>query len=231
MATATKRKAAVDWSDRDSAMAEIQRLRDDEGMQWAAIVEESGIGQGRCMLLYMYASVEDSDRITAKNDAELGKKIVAARGAGLSWGQIMARAQISENKARKLYEETTGESTIGNRIGKGGRYAAGAERPEPAPKVAKANGAAKATGTTKKAAAAAPAASSGTGTKNVNDMTLEELQARIDGKSIVVKKGTGQETIKVKVVKGLKDGAISLSTEDGKQRVISLENIKKVSRR
>jgi len=104
------------------------------GSSWSDIVEAVGWeysdAEGRLQFLYFQ---EDAERdpalqINFRNRAELGKKVVRARDNQLlSWGKIAAYArdadgnEVSESLVKAVYEETTGESVVGNRIGKGGR--------------------------------------------------------------------------------------------------------------
>lgn len=195
------------------------------GTSWADISEQLGIGQGKAMLLHMYATVEDTDRITARNDDELGKKISKARESGLSWGQIMARTGLGEGKCRALFEAATGEAAMGNRIGKGGRYPADAERPDkPVKATAKKAVAAKKGGGT---ATELPAAGTPLG-----DFTLAQLQLRMNGKTATINRdGGGVERIKVKnVTRKTKDGEIILQDSDGKSRTILATAVKSITK-
>lgn len=211
------------------ALAErIVELRENDN-NWATISEETGVGQGKAMLLYMYATTEDSDKINLTgNEDKDGPKIVKAREAGLSWGQIMARTGIGEGKLRALFEAASGESTLGNRVGKGGRYPTGS---------APAKKAAKAVGKTAKASKAAEADSvSGVelppaGTP-IADFTLAQLKKRMNGKTATLNKnGGGVERIKVKTVtKKSKAGEISLINQDGASRVILASAIKAITK-
>lgn len=238
MATATKTKATAakeDIIEAEDIGPEVVRLRDVEELAWQVISEQVGKGQGKVMLAYMIAKVNPKDRIKGKDDEELAAKIVKARNEQLlSWGQIMARTGLSEGKCRKLFEDASGETTRGHRIGRGGRYPGETERPAKAPKVAKpvtAPGEKAVSARAKKAAAptkaAAPAA--GSPPKLLVDMTEEELSARITGKTISVTKGSGLERIKVETVKSLKDGAVELFNDKGQSRTIRITDIKKAS--
>ena len=199
---------------------QIVALRDTDGLSWAAISEQLGIGQGKAMLLHMYASVPDEDKITARNEDELGKKIVRARNDGLSWGQIMARTGLGEGKCRSLFEAASGDSALGHRIGKGGRYPTGVEAPaKPAKAAAVKKGAAKkAAGSTKK----------GGGTVvelpkpgvPLVDYTLPQLQKRLNGTVVTINAdGGGVERVKVKAVTAKKtDGTIVVQNDSGKSQ-------------
>lgn len=153
-ATATRADAKIrDPKLRDQVVA----LRDNKGMAWAEIAEKLGVGVILVQLLYMQANVKPSEKITAKNDTELAKKVRTARDKDkLSWGWIAARAGLPESRVRRLYVEAGG-TLEGNRIGKGGRYADGT-KPSPAPK-AKKTTAKKSTAKSRAAKNAAAAAS------------------------------------------------------------------------
>lgn len=195
----------------------IVSLRDNDELSWAAISEQLGIGQGKAMLLYMYASVPDEDKITAPNEDSLGKKIVKARESGLSWGQIMARTGLGEGKCRSLFEAASGEDALGNRIGKGGRYPTGVETPAKPAKVAKKGAAKKASGSMKKGAVELPDPKT-----PLVDYTLPQLQKRLNGTVVTINtEGGGVERIKVKAVTAKKqDGSIVVQNDSGKSQTI-----------
>lgn len=215
--------------DIDPRLAKKVAKARDEGVAWADIVEEHEISTGKAMLLNMFARVEEEDRITG-TPAQVAKKVVKERNNGYSWGALMARTGIGEGRLRKMFEEETGESTKGNRIGKGGRYPAGmepssngtAKAAAPAKKAAKATkGVAKA-GKGDGAETAPSTTASGDPKKPLVDYSLGELQARLDGKTIKVRRENDRvEAIKVKkITKKTKDGEITLSDSDSKQRTI-----------
>jgi hypothetical protein len=132
--------AYVNASGREAKAEARRRLRvpvfdmRESGASWSDIVQAVGWdysdAEGRLQFLYFQ---EDAERdpalqITFRNRAELGKKVVRARDNQLlSWGKIAAYArdadgnEVSESLVKAVYEETTGESVVGNRIGKGGR--------------------------------------------------------------------------------------------------------------
>jgi hypothetical protein len=143
------------------------------GASWGDIVDAVGWtytdAEGRLQFLYFQEDAErdDSLQINFRTRAELGKKVVRARDNQLlSWGKIAAYArdadgnEVSESLVKAVYEETTGESVVGNRIGKGGRIVGDAKprvkattrRPAKAEPKVKANG---------RKAAAEPAAPTG----------------------------------------------------------------------
>lgn len=98
---------------------QVVKLRD-SGSKFEEIAETVGITPGRAIFLYDAATLEDSERITFKNDEDLGKKLIKLRGT-LSWGKISARSGVSEPKLKRLFEEAGGEAN--SRLGKGGRHA------------------------------------------------------------------------------------------------------------
>jgi hypothetical protein len=127
------------------------------GSTWSEIVEAVGWdysdAEGRLQFLYFQEDAErdESLQINFTNRAQLGKKVVTARDRQkLSWGKIAAYArdadgnEVSESLVKAVYEETTGESVVGNRIGKGGRLVGDAKpatrRPAKAAPKVKANG-------------------------------------------------------------------------------------------
>lgn len=207
---------------------QIKELRD-EGKSWAEISEETGIGQGKAMLLHMYASVAPKDRIKGASDEELAEKIVEARNNGLSWGQIMARTGLGEAKCRKLFEEASGETALGNRIGKGGRYPTGVTPPEkPAKKAAKATKASKKSAGKAESNGSVEMPPAGT---PLADFSLAQLKARLTGKVVTVnRQGGGVERVSVKNVKSVKNGELSLTDKDGKSRTILLAHVKSATK-
>lgn len=209
------------------------KLRDKDELAWHEVAGELETSVGKAMLAYEFGKVKPADRVTAKNDAELGRKIVQLRDKeGLSWGRISARTGQGEQRCRSLYEEATGTSTLGNRIGKGGRHPgsgngksprrAGAAKKAPAkktgavkktPGVKKATGARKTTGAAKKATGVKKVAKkSGTatgrtttsGTKALVDMDFDEISERLEGRKIGVQVGGDESKIRTHNVKSVK---------------------------
>lgn len=224
----------------------IKKMRDND-QSWREIADELEIGTGKAMLLNLYARVDEDDRITG-TDAAIAKKVVKARNDGYSWGALQARTGLGEQRLRKMYEEETGESTRGNRIGKGGRYP-GDVKPddEDTPKSRKAAGKkapAKAAAPAKKAAKAAKAGKAPGAEKprtpSVSEdpnsplvaWPLAKLQERLDGKKItVVGDNDTKRTIMVrKITKKTKDGEITLTDQDGKTRTILAVHIKSATK-
>jgi hypothetical protein len=213
---------------------QIVDLRDNQELSWADISDQLGIGQGKAMLLHMYASVEPSDRITARNDEELGKKIAKARESGLSWGQIMARTGLGEGKCRSLFEAASGESSMGNRIGKGGRYPSG-DAPVKKATVAKKAAAKKGAAPAKAAAAkkgAAPTTALPPANTPLADYTLPQLQRRLNGTIVTINgEGGSVSRIKVKAVtRKTNDGSIVVQNSDGKSQTFLAAQVKSATK-
>jgi hypothetical protein len=108
--------------------AKVYELREDDEMSWGAIAEELGFGDGNQTGILQFRYEEELVRrnprlkITAKNDDELGRKILKARDDdSLSWAKIMARTGLGLARVRNLYDDAGG-TALGNRIGKGGRH-------------------------------------------------------------------------------------------------------------
>lgn len=233
---------------------EVVRLRDKENKNWSEIAEELDIGQGKAMFLYMKVNAEP---LTFKDDADLAKKVVALRTGKEpeSWGLISARSGVSEGKLKKLFEEASGNPARGQRIGKGGRYPGEANGAAKATAVKKtAAKTTKAAGKTAKVAKTAAKSTKATGKKAtgakkgaanpqssavqpgqltpLSDLTLEELQARLNGKVITVAMEMGGERkVAVQRVTGVtRDGELKFSDKDGKSRVVLISHILRAQR-
>lgn len=220
MATATKDKKTADVP---SQVVKAKKA----GSSFAEIADELDISVGKAKLFYLVGQVDPTDRIEAKNDADLAKKVVAARDKDkLSWGVISARTGVAESRLRKIYTDTTGNDTLGNRIGKGGRFPSNEVRP-PAPAKAKTAAQTKAD-----KAESAPAKVSAEAAKvPIADMELPQLKTRLNGKTITVEREGGKmERITVSKVTRLKDGEMTLSDKDGKSRTVLIAQIRKASR-
>lgn len=244
-AAGTTKKAAPKSNSDASLRKQVRALRE-EGTPWPDIAGKLEISQGKAMLLDLESQIRPEDRISGDpDDTSFGKKIVKARDDQLlSWGQLMARTGLPESRLRKIYEDTTGNSTKGNRIGKGGRFPDG-EGP------AKTNGSKKATkatkGTTKKvakkAAGAKKTAKKAAASKKsgqpaaavtaLAEMDLDGLRERLSGKTIEVKSQNGGPTRKIGValVKELREnGDISFTDDKGKARFVQVADITKAGR-
>jgi hypothetical protein len=116
---------------RDKEMGETIVERRNEGEKYAPIAADLGITVGKAIFLYECATVEPKNKITFRTEEDLGKKIVAARDKGLSWGRIAAYSGVPEGRVRKVWEETTGQSAMGQSIGKGGRTPNGVVKAKP----------------------------------------------------------------------------------------------------
>lgn len=237
----------------------VRKLRDKEpSVPWAEIATKLQAGAGKCMLAYLFVNVAPKDRIKGRNEDELKANIVKARDKeNLSWGIISARSGQPESFCRRAYEELTHKSTKGNRIGKGGRYPDGTPG---AKKVAKKTVAkkvvAKKTAVKKAAVKKAPAkkkavgkkvvakkavasdSAAGTSTasgarKAIVEMSLEEIQVRLGGKTIEVEPLSGGKnlTLDVGQIHSLEDGAMTFTERrTGGSRTIKVAQIKKASK-
>jgi hypothetical protein len=230
------------------------KLRDRDELAWHDVAGTLDTSVGKVMLAYEFAKVAPGDRVTARTDAELGKKIASLRDKeGLSWGRIMARTGYGEQTVRRLYEDATGTSTKGNRIGKGGRHPGsnGSARKAPAKKAAaKKAPAKKAPGkrapAAKKAAKKAPgkrvakkAAPSGGGATASNgakpsivDMDYDQLVERLEGRAIQVTRSDGKpRAYKVRSVRSLEDGTVEfIDATTGNVHSVTTDSIVKVSK-
>lgn len=213
--------------------AKIVKMRN-SGSKWAEISEALGVRTGKAMSLFAGAT---GDPITFKNEDDLAKKVVALRTGKepLSWGVLSARTGVGEGKLRKLFEQGGGGDASGHRIGKGGRFPSGAERPAPAPKAEKA---AKATKATKQsgAAAAQTAAKAKADApqdpkKPLADYSLAELKDRLNGTRITIaKEGGGETKIMVSTIKKLKDGEMTFADKDGATKTVLLTQVLRASK-
>lgn len=187
---------------------EVVKMRED-GAKWGEIAEALDITPGKAMFLEMKAQVADNPKLAIKwsSDEDLAAKVTAARNEDmLSWGQISARTGVSEGKLKKLWETGGGEK--GHRIGKGGRFPAGADRP------------AKATKQTTKKAGAGTGSSQSAKTKTLKELnTLEDFQAKLDGAKAVLTRNGKEVVIAVRNVKDIDaKGTITVLDQDGKSR-------------
>lgn len=133
--TPTQRKRA----ENSELLREVKEMKN-EGKKQLEIAEELGISAGRASFLIQAAMVSPKDRYKGSTDKELKAFVVDARkNKKLSWALIMIRANISENRARKLYREA-GYNDSGDRIGKGGRFPTGEAKPKKAAASAAAKG-------------------------------------------------------------------------------------------
>lgn len=104
----------------DAQADKIIKMRD-SGKVWKDIAETVGATVGQVIFTYEKNTVKNSERIkdiTAKD-------VVRLRKEGVSWGRISVRGGITETKARSMFEEATGDPSLGQRIGKGGRHPGG----------------------------------------------------------------------------------------------------------
>ena len=196
-------------------MDQIKSLRED-GQKWDEISNTVGMPAGKCMLIHSFATVAKKDRI---KDAT-GEQIAKLRDEdALSWADISARTGYPHTACRTLYEEHTGSSTLGNRVGRGGRHpgdggGGGGKRP--------AKKAAAKTGAAKKAAAKPKAVLDGMG--------VEDIKEALTGYAIKVMTDDGEEVIKVKAVKRVNKATIAISDEEGKGRNVKRASVTSISK-
>lgn len=248
-AAAVEEKAPRGANDPDF-QSKVVELRDESEMKWGEIAEELECTPGKAMLAYMIATIPPKQQIKWKTDEELTEKVVAARDdENLSWGFIAAatRPGVAESKVRKLYTDSTGTPTRGLRIGKGGRYPDD-ERPDGAPAAkkvtttakkvpAKKAAAAKKAPVAKKAAAPAKkavakkAANGPTRAKvALQDMDLEQLKERLNGKTIQVTHDGKASKIAVASIISLEGDELSFADKAKKNRTVLLSEITGASR-
>lgn len=213
-------------------MAQVVELRDEQELKWPEVAEQLECQQGKAMLAYLIATIPAKERIKAKTDEEFGEKIVAARDEDQnSWGRISARTGLPESKVRKLYEETSGVSPRGLRIGKGGRWPEG-EKPEKNEAPAK-KAPAKKAAATKAVAKKAPAAKKAAAPKGnpLLKMDEDQLRTRLTNKIVTIDRGDARpERISIKSVKSLDGDELNVIDKDGKARTILVADITKASR-
>ena len=104
----------------DAQVDKIIKMRE-SGKVWKDIAESVGGTVGQVILAYEKATVKNSEKIkdiTAKD-------VVRLRKEGVSWGRIAVRGGVTEVKVRSMFEESTGNPSLGERIGKGGRHPTG----------------------------------------------------------------------------------------------------------
>lgn len=200
----------------DAELLEAIMALKEKGVKRSQMPKELGTSLGRISVLLDRAELPKNKRITGDED-ELAEKVVKAREEdGDTWHLITVRTGLGHAKVKALYDGIRGKGAAArHRLeGKGGRYAEGVERPEPK---------LKATG--KKA-------------KFSEDMSNADVVNAVNGKTLTVKKGDGQETIKVvfdadKVKAGKnKQGARVVRVTDektGNARTLLLDNILRVS--
>jgi hypothetical protein len=247
---------AVEIGDKLEALGkQAVKLRDKDELAWHDVAGQLEASVGKVMLAYEFAKVAPGDRVTASTDAALGKKIAQLRDKdGLSWARIMARTGYGEQTCRRLYEDATGTSTKGNRIGKGGRHPGtggapakkAAAKKAPAKKAVAKKAPGKRAPAAKKAAKKAPgkrvarkAASSGGGATAPNgakpaivDMDFDQLAERLEGRGIqVARSDGGTRAYKVRSVRGLENGTVEfIDATTGNVHSVTTDSIKKVSK-
>lgn len=194
---------------------EIVSLRDSHGRKWPEISEAMGIPAGKCILMYEWIKVPAKARI--KNVTP--EQVVQLRKEGESWGSISAMTSVSESSLRTMYESSTGKSSVGNRIGKGGRYPSNATKP------------AKAEAPAKKTAKKAPAKKA----PAVNGVLLEmedgKIAEALAGRAIKVATDTGEEVLKVSSVKRVTKNTVVVAIHDGSSRTIKRASVFQISKK
>ncbi len=190
---------------------QIVALKED-GSKWDEISRKMGMPPGKCMLIFNHATVSPKDKV---KDAS-GKDVVQLRDSeSLSWGVISARTGYPESTLRGMYEQETGSSTKGNRIGKGGRHPESEGKPRA------------------KKAAAKKAAAKGKGNDNVPNWdkdSAEDIIAALELRAVKVDTGSGEEVVRVKAVKRVNKATVALVNEEGKARTIKKAAIIAVSK-
>lgn len=196
----------------DAALAEkVVVLRDKKDTAWSDIAADLKITAGKAMALYEGATCSTKDRLKG-TDAEVGKAIVALRHKEqLSEIQLMGRTLFPLSKIHRLYEEHSGKSWSSSRIGRGGRSSEGTKP------VAK-----------KKAAAKEPKAKKGK--LDLTNMSLDDLKAALNHKTITANIGGKARKIQVKTVQKVgktKSGgrAVAFTDVDAKSHTVNLDVI------
>lgn len=189
---------------------QVNELRS-EGKKWPEVAEEMGAPAGALMFAEMCYKVAPRDRVKWSTPEELQEAVVDLRDEQkLSWGNIAARCATGEARCRSAYEAATGNSSRGNRIGKGGRYPSDfeGERPEAKPRKASANG------------ATAPSKPN-----PLAVMTLVQLKERLNGAKVTLKSDPDSK-ISVKSVQKKTATSFSLTTAEGKKMEIEFSDVK-----
>lgn len=189
---------------------QIVALRND-GKKWSEISDAVNLPVGKCMLMFDHASVKAKDVVKNATGAQIAE---LRDGQSLSWGIISARTRYPESTCRGLYEEHTGKTTKGNRIGKGGRHPNSADTPARVPGA-------------RKAAAKATAESTPDPLAGLDkDAVVEKLA----GFAIKVAVEGGQpEVIKIKAVKSVTAKTVVLTDSSGAGRTVKRAAILSIS--
>lgn len=235
---------------------QVLKLRDKDGLAWHEIAANVGESMGKTMLAYEFAKVKPSEVVTARNDTEMGKKIVALRDKeNLSWGVISARTRTPESTCRGLYTAATGTDTKGLRIGKGGRFPGSSNGARPAKKAPVKKQVAKKAPVKKQVAKKAPVGKKAPGKKapakkqsgrsaspggrtttaagkgQLVDADYDTLVERLEGKTIQVEReGRKAEVFKVRSVTRLDGGNVSfIDGRSGNERTVPVASIKRAA--
>lgn len=218
---AASKTAGVEGADRHELKptgmeADVVRLRKEDGLKWDEIADKMGTTTGRVLMAWNIATVGNK-RIKGTQE-ERASHIVRLREELHSWGQIAAIVNLNEGFVRSEYHRLTGTPTRGLRVGRGGKYPndmPDSERPV-------------------KAAKPAPqrkVKQEATGKTALVDLDLDGLKEALTQRAIQVNRdGAAPEMVKVKEVKSLAKGTVTLTNEKGSSRTIKVANIGKVSK-
>lgn len=99
------------------------------GVAWKVALATTGISYANGWLIVERAGLEAMGLTvdtTGMTEAEIKAEIKTLRDRDASWGTIMVTLDITEGKARKIWESASGVHSEGTRTGKGGRFLFGA---------------------------------------------------------------------------------------------------------
>lgn len=207
-------RAAVLTTDKE--VKEVVKMRNSGGMSWTEIAAHFNVSQGRAMFAFKRGTIAKVEGLTEKT---LPKTVVKLRADGNSWADIAVMVDVAEGKAMKIYEDTTGEPALGNRIGKGGRPVGVTNGSAPV----KAGAAKKVASKTTKAAAKAQTGSKIAALVATGD--LAKVSEFLDGFVIQVDNGSGPKAINVASVVKVKGEVITLKDDTGRNRAVKVGTI------
>lgn len=212
----------------DKEIKAIVKRRNHDGAKWAEIAAEYKVSEGRVMFAYMKGTLE---RVPT-TEKTLAPTIVKLRAVPHSWGEIAVMVDQPESKVKRLFEQQSGQASLGHRIGKGGAHPGGGA----VSNGSKAAGSAKkATAKTAKAATKTDKAAAKSGFLALaasGQASLEDAKKALDGFSVVVDRGKGAETIRISEVVGVKGNVITmLDADTGRNRAVKAETIQSRSAR
>lgn len=87
---------------------------------WLEVNEPSGL---TTLPVVDPAKVAAGDTLKAATNRAWSKVVQPMRDAGMSWGEISVRVGVPESKVRACFTATNSRKDLGDRIGKGGRFA------------------------------------------------------------------------------------------------------------